>query len=136
MRRQDCGWPRLYLKAAAPLNATNKTLITLNATARLVDDDIGNFSSSGAPGGGSTGTAIDITVPAALVPAGFEIIASSCVWCGCTVVQNVEFCDTSDCRYGRASWPMTIFFSQAGGVPVLPWFAKLDQTLPWVIPAL
>ena len=35
--------------------------------------------------------------------------------------------------YGRASWPMTIFFS-ATGVPVLPWFSELNETKPWVIP--
>jgi len=35
--------------------------------------------------------------------------------------------------YGRASWPMTIFFS-AAGVPVLPWFAELNETRPWVLP--
>jgi len=36
--------------------------------------------------------------------------------------------------YGRASWPMTLFFSSAG-VPVLPWYATLNETRPWVLPA-
>jgi len=35
--------------------------------------------------------------------------------------------------YGRASWPMTLFFSEHG-VPVLPWYAALNQTMPWVLP--
>ena len=49
----------------------------------------------------------------AALPHGLEVVATS---------------------YGRASWPMTVFFSE-GGVPVLPWYATLDQTLPWVLPA-
>jgi sialate O-acetylesterase len=57
------------------------------------------------------GTAVKIT---ATVPVDFAVVASS---------------------YGRASWPMTIFFS-ATGVPVLPWYATLNQTLPWVIPSM
>ena len=35
--------------------------------------------------------------------------------------------------FGRASWPMTIFFSSTG-VPVLPWFSVLNETRPWIIP--
>ena len=56
------------------------------------------------------GAAIELT---ASVEAGWEVVATS---------------------YGRASWPMTIFFSQTG-VPVLPWYAALNETLPWVPPA-
>jgi len=56
------------------------------------------------------GRAIEIS---ASVPAHLEVVASS---------------------YGRASWPMTLFFSERG-VPVLPWYATLNQTLPWVLPA-
>ena len=56
------------------------------------------------------GQAINMT---ATVPPGYSIFASS---------------------YGRASWPMTIFFSEHG-IPVLPWFATLNQTLPWVLPS-
>ena len=29
---------------------------------------------------------------------------------------------------------MTIFFTDHG-VPVLPWYATLNQTLPWVLPS-
>ena len=58
----------------------------------------------------NNGTAIKISAP---VPLEFEVVASS---------------------YGRASWPMTIFFSETG-VPVLPWYATLNQTLPWAIPS-
>ena len=36
--------------------------------------------------------------------------------------------------YGRASWPMTLFFSEHG-VPLLPWYAALNETLPWVLPS-
>lgn len=57
------------------------------------------------------GLAIQLT---ASIPSGWEVLASS---------------------YGRASWPMTLFFSETG-VPVLPWFATMNQTLPWVIPSL
>jgi len=49
----------------------------------------------------------------ASVPPGLEVVASS---------------------YGRGSWPRTVFFS-AGGVPVLPWYATLNETRPWVLPA-
>ena len=56
------------------------------------------------------GNAISIS---AEIPAGLQVVASS---------------------FGRASWPMTIFFSPEG-VPVLPWYATLDQTLPWELPA-
>ena len=47
------------------------------------------------------------------LPPGFQVVASS---------------------MGRASWPMTIFFSEEG-VPVLPWYAELNETLPWVPPS-
>ena len=56
-----------------------------------------------------SGNAIEL---AAAIPQGWKVRASS---------------------YGRASWPMTIFFSKAG-VPVLPWFSELNETKPWVIP--
>ena len=57
----------------------------------------------------NSGSAMELAAP---VPPGWEIRASS---------------------YGRASWPMTIFFS-ATGVPVLPWFSALNETRPWIIP--
>ena len=85
---EDCGWPRLYLKAP------NGIKLVINATAGLVN-----------------GSAILLS---AAVPLGWQVEASS---------------------YGRASWPMTVFFSETG-VPVLPWFAALNQTLPWEIPML
>ena len=56
------------------------------------------------------GRAIEISAP---VPPGLDVVASS---------------------YGRASWPMTTFFSEFG-VPVLPWYAAINETLPWVLPA-
>lgn len=57
----------------------------------------------------NNGTAIELSAP---VPSGWHVRASS---------------------YGRASWPMTIFFS-ATGVPVLPWFSEMNETKPWAIP--
>jgi sialate O-acetylesterase len=57
----------------------------------------------------NNGSAIELSAP---VPSGWKVRASS---------------------YGRASWPMTIFFS-VSGVPVLPWFSELNETKPWVIP--
>ena len=59
-------------------------------------------------------TPTTITVSAQVPASGFEVTASS---------------------YGRASWPMTIFFSPAG-VPVLPWYAALNETRPWVPPSV
>jgi hypothetical protein len=35
--------------------------------------------------------------------------------------------------YGRATWPLTVFFSKAG-LPVVPWFASLSATDPWTSP--
>lgn len=58
----------------------------------------------------SDGRALEIT---ARIPPALQIVASS---------------------YGRASWPMTLFFSKAG-VPLLPWYATVNETLPWVLPA-
>ena len=57
----------------------------------------------------NNGSAMELTAP---VPSGWQVRATS---------------------YGRASWPMTIFFS-ASGVPVLPWFSELNETRLWVIP--
>lgn len=37
--------------------------------------------------------------------------------------------------YGRASWPMTIFFSKEGDkLPVIPWFSNFTSTSPWEPP--
>ena len=37
--------------------------------------------------------------------------------------------------YGRASWPRTVFFSASGDrLPVLPWFATLNQTSAFSLP--
>lgn len=33
--------------------------------------------------------------------------------------------------YGRASWPMSLFFTEVGGLPVLPWYANLSTSTPW-----
>ena len=46
----------------------------------------------------------------AVAPAGFEVGATS---------------------YGRGDWPMTIFFSKAGGLPVIPWYSALNETAPF-----
>ena len=37
--------------------------------------------------------------------------------------------------YGRASWPMTIFFAKNGdNLPVIPWFNNFTSTKPWEPP--
>lgn len=36
--------------------------------------------------------------------------------------------------YGRASWPMSLFFTEAG-LPVLPWYANFSTSTPWDPPA-
>ena len=48
-------------------------------------------------------------VLSAAAPAGFNATASS---------------------YGRATWPMTVFFSSTG-LPVIPWWASFSATEPW-----
>jgi hypothetical protein len=37
--------------------------------------------------------------------------------------------------YGRASWPMSLFFTENDGLPVLPWYANLSTMTPWDPPA-
>ena len=59
---------------------------------------------------GADGTSIEL---AAAAPDGFQPTASS---------------------YGRASWPMTVFFAAAGGNPVIPWYANFSTTNPWQPP--
>ena len=51
-------------------------------------------------------------VLSAAAPAGFNATASS---------------------YGRATWPMTVFFSSTG-LPVIPWWASFNATEPWQSP--
>ena len=46
----------------------------------------------------------------ASAPAGFEVGATS---------------------YGRADWPMTLFFSRDGSLPVIPWYSALNETTPF-----
>eukprot|EP01052_Picozoa_sp_SAG31_P000329 SAG31_NODE_10_length_40133_cov_27.863041_15_plen_644_part_00 len=36
--------------------------------------------------------------------------------------------------YGRASWPMTVFFSKDTQLPVIPWFANFSTTNPFTPP--
>lgn len=61
---------------------------------------------------GADGSSIVLTAAA---PAGFKAKASS---------------------YGRASWPMTIFFAKAGdNLPVIPWYANFTTTNAYTPPA-
>ena len=59
---------------------------------------------------GADGSSLVLTAGA---PAGFKPTASS---------------------YGRASWPLTTFFSQSG-LPVIPWYANFTTVDPWTPPA-
>ena len=72
-----------------------------------------------------TGHAMTTNATARLVGGGQAIELSARLPPGMRVVAS---------SYGRASWPMTLFFSERG-VPVLPWYATLNQTLPWVLPS-
>ena len=36
--------------------------------------------------------------------------------------------------YGRASWPMTVFFAAQGGNPVIPWYSNFSNAKPWAPP--
>ncbi|CAK0792695.1 unnamed protein product [Prorocentrum cordatum] len=36
--------------------------------------------------------------------------------------------------YGRASWPMTLFFAEEGGNPVIPWYSNFSSADPWQPP--
>ena len=56
---------------------------------------------------GREGSSIVLTAKA---PAGFVVAATS---------------------YGRADWPMTLFFTKQRGLPVIPWYAALNATNPW-----
>lgn len=38
--------------------------------------------------------------------------------------------------YGRASWPMTLFFAANGGNPVIPWYSNFSSTNPWEPPTV
>merc|ERR1712083_921771 len=58
---------------------------------------------------GADGTSIQLTASAAAVGKGFKVLGSS---------------------YGRATWPMTVFFAHS--LPVLPWYAALGTTVPWL----
>ena len=55
----------------------------------------------------TTLTPLTFTVEA---PAGFVTVASS---------------------YGRGDWPMVQFFTERGGLPVIPWYAHINATRPW-----
>jgi hypothetical protein len=44
-----------------------------------------------------------------------------------------DFFNVTGTSYGRATWPLTVFFSKAG-LPVVPWFASLSATDPWTSP--
>ena len=61
---------------------------------------------------GTDGTSIELSAAA---PDGFQPMASS---------------------YGRASWPMTLFFAVRGGNPLIPWYANFSTTTPWDPPAI
>lgn len=37
--------------------------------------------------------------------------------------------------YGRASWPLTLFFAEEGGNPVIPWYSNFSNIHPWQPPA-
>jgi len=38
--------------------------------------------------------------------------------------------------YGRASWPMTLFFAETGGNPLIPWYSNFSTTNPWEPPLM
>jgi len=59
---------------------------------------------------GDDGATVELVAAA---PDGFEATASS---------------------YGRASWPMTLFFAAIGGNPVIPFYANFTTTKPWQPP--
>ena len=59
---------------------------------------------------GAGGTSVELVAAA---PDGFQATASS---------------------YGRASWPMTLFFAEIGGNPVISWYSNFSATNPWEPP--
>ena len=60
---------------------------------------------------GKDGTSVELSAAA---PEGFQPVASS---------------------YGRASWPMTLFFAEVGGNPLIPWYSNFTNVHPWAPPA-
>ena len=108
----DCGYPTIYGEFG------NGTKVMLNATAVIGDDGSSIIMTSietvggevleggGAGDGGGGGGGGDGS-------SGFVLTASS---------------------YGRASWPMTLFFAQEGGNPVIPWYSNFTNVKPWAWP--
>ena len=69
---------------------------------RTADGSSATLNASAAVGGSDASSVI---LTARGVPSGFSLEATS---------------------YGRASWPMPLFFSRAGGLPLVPWHANLS----------
>jgi hypothetical protein len=79
-------------------------------------------------GTAANGSAITLNATATIGSDGSSIVLSATAPSGGAGVLKV-----TGTSYGRATWPMTVFFSK-GGLPVIPWYAGLDATDPWTSP--
>jgi len=50
-------------------------------------------------------------------------------------VPGVGTFEATASSYGRASWPMALFFAKEGGNPVIPWYSNFSNIHPWQPPA-
>ena len=82
---------------------------------------------SGGPNGGSGAT---VSLNATATISGSTIVLSA------PVPPNSGTFTPQATSYGRASWPMTIFFSSVaeGSLPVIPWYSNLSSTNAWSPP--
>ena len=82
---------------------------------------------SGGPNGGSGAT---VSLNATATITGSTIVLSA------PVPPNSGSFTPQATSYGRASWPMTIFFSSVaeGSLPVIPWYSNLSSTNAWSPP--
>lgn len=76
-------------------------------------------------GTAANGTTLSLNASATIGSDGSSIVLS--------VVAPSGGLNVTGTSYGRATWPMTVFFSEAG-LPVIPWFASLSTTDPWTSP--
>ena len=79
-------------------------------------------------GVGASGAAMTLNATAVIGPDGSSIVLTA------PVPASSGFKATAS-SYGRASWPMTLFFAKAGdSLPVIPWFSNFTTTDPWTPP--
>eukprot|EP00967_Tisochrysis_lutea_P098568 scaffold145650_cov36-Tisochrysis_lutea.AAC.3 len=129
---EDCGYP------AIGGHAPNGTWVWLNATAEIgIDGSSIILRADLSPSlfrrsEWKDGTSERSTKPQAQ-QGGASRSPPSAAITNATITQAKGFIPIAT-SYGRASWPMTTFFSADGRLPVLPWLANITTSTPWVPP--